>query len=280
MPTTYGQFCPIAKAMEVLDERWMMLVLRELLLGSRHFNEVRRGVPRMSPTLLSKRLQTLVRAGVVQRHCEGKQVTYHLTPAGQELMPILEAIGRWGLRWMQELYDDDLDPYYLLWDIRRNIDLEMVPDTTTVLGFHFSDVDSRVRHWWMVIRREGVDVCDFDQGHDVWAHVHTTLRTLTRLWRGDFGWSETLRSGEVVIDGQPAARRTVPRWLGRSFLADTPRPGPPAPAAGADHPADAPLATGSRLDEFPGTRRTPPGSPGSTTARRRTRDGYDDQPHP
>jgi DNA-binding HxlR family transcriptional regulator len=210
--------------MEVLDERWMMLVLRELLLGSSHFNEVRRGVPRMSPALLSKRLQTLVKAGVVERHVEGKRVTYHLTPAGRELMPVLEAIGRWGLRWMRELYDEDLDPFYLLWDIRRSIDLEEVPDTTTVLSFRFSDVDPSVRQWWMVIRREGVDICDFDQGYEVLAYIEASLRTLTRLWRGDFSWREKLRSGEVRIDGGPVARRLVPRLLGRSFLAGTPRP--------------------------------------------------------
>ena len=111
MPTSYGQFCPVAKAMEVLDERWTLLVVRELMMGSRHFNAIRRGVPRMSPALLSKRLQMLVRAGVVElaqgtsqcpseRRPDGARVTYHLTDAGRELEPIVVALGRWGVRWI------------------------------------------------------------------------------------------------------------------------------------------------------------------------------------
>ena len=99
MPGGYGQFCPVAKAMELLDERWTMLVVRELMMGSRHFNVLRRGVPRMSPTLLSKRLQTLVRAGVVERWVDGSKVSYRLSEAGRELEPIVQALGAWGVRW-------------------------------------------------------------------------------------------------------------------------------------------------------------------------------------
>ena len=108
MPSQYGQFCPVAKAMELLDERWTLLVVRELMMGSRHFNALRRGVPRMSPALLSKRLQTLARAGVVERWQEGNRVSYRLTEAGRELEPIVEAVGRWGVRWIPELGDEDL----------------------------------------------------------------------------------------------------------------------------------------------------------------------------
>ena len=108
MSSHYGQFCPVAKAMELLDERWTLLVVRELMMGSRHFNALRRGVPRMSPALLSKRLQTLVRAGVVERWEDGNRVTYQLTEAGKELEPIVEALGRWGTRWIPELGDEDL----------------------------------------------------------------------------------------------------------------------------------------------------------------------------
>jgi DNA-binding HxlR family transcriptional regulator len=169
--SAYGQFCPVAKAMELLDERWTMLVIRELLCGSRHFNELRRGVPRMSPTLLTARLRTLERAGVVDRYPDGKQVTYRLTPAGEQLRPIVEALGQWGLRWVPELGEEDLDPHLLMWDLHRNVDLTAVPPGRTVLHFCFTDVAPEERNWWLVITADGVDVCSFDPGHPLTATV-------------------------------------------------------------------------------------------------------------
>ncbi len=224
MPGSYGQFCPVSKAMELLDERWTLLVVRELMMGSRHFNSLRRGVPRMSPALLSKRLQTLIRAGVVERYRDGNRVSYHLTPAGRELEPIVEAIGRWGIRWIPELGDADLDPHLLVWDIHRNIDMEAVPDGRTTVHFSFTDVEPDAGRWWIVIGAEGVDVCDFDPGYPVCVTVETTLRALTLLWRGDVGWAEALRSGDMVLRGEAAARRALPRWLKLSSMASTPRP--------------------------------------------------------
>lgn len=224
MATSYGQFCPVAKAMELLDERWTLLVVRELMLGSRHFNALRRGLPRMSPALLSKRLHTLVRAGVVERWEDGNRVTYQLTPSGKELEPIVEALGRWGIRWIPELGDEDLDPHLLLWDIHRNIDLEAVPDGRTVLRFTFTDVPAAPRSWWIVITTDGVDLCDADPGFDERIIVETSLRTLTLVWRGDLSWTDALRSGDMALHGAPSARRALPRWLKLSSLASTPRP--------------------------------------------------------
>ncbi|TFV92081.1 transcriptional regulator [Blastococcus sp. CT_GayMR20] len=224
MPSHYGQFCPVAKAMELLDERWTLLVVRELMMGSRHFNALRRGVPKMSPALLSKRLQTLVRAGVVERWEDGNRVSYRLTESGRELEPIVEALGRWGMRWISELGDEDLDPHLLLWDMHRGIDMEAVPDGRTVIGFVFPEMPSTCRRWWIVITADGVDACDFDPGHPVRVTVETSLRTMTRIWRGDLPWSAALRSGDLVLHGEPQARRALPRWLKLSSLAPTPRP--------------------------------------------------------
>jgi DNA-binding HxlR family transcriptional regulator len=224
MGSHYGQFCPVAKAMELLDERWTLLVVRELMMGSRHFNALRRGVPRMSPALLSKRLQTLVRAGVVERWEDGNRVTYRLSPAGRELEPIVEALGRWGVRWIPELGDEDLDPHLLLWDMHRNIDAEAVPDGRTVIAFVFPDVAPPASRWWLVISDDGVDVCDEDPGHAVRVTVEAGLRTLTLIWRGDLSWAAALRSGELVLHGEPQARRALPRWFKLSTLAGTPRP--------------------------------------------------------
>jgi DNA-binding HxlR family transcriptional regulator len=132
MSASYHQFCPVSKAMELLDERWTMLVVRELVSGSEHFNELRRGLPRMSPTLLSRRLHLLVRAGVVDRQLEGNDVRYVLTQAGHELRPVVEALGAWGTRWIGELGDGDLDPKLLMWDMHRHIDKDAIPDGSPV----------------------------------------------------------------------------------------------------------------------------------------------------
>lgn len=224
MPSSYGQFCPVAKAMELLDERWTLLVIRELMMGSRHFNALRRGLPRMSPALLSKRLHMLVRAGVVERWPDGNRVSYQLSPSGKELQPIVEALGCWGIRWIPELGDEDLDPHLLLWDIHRNIDTEAVPDGRTVLKFVFTDVPRAAGDWWIVITNEGVDICDVDPGFEVRVTVETDIRTLTRVWRGDLSWTEAFRSGGLVLHGEGNARRALPRWLKLSSMAPTPRP--------------------------------------------------------
>lgn len=223
----YGQFCPVAKAMELLDERWTMLVVREMLEGSRTFNTLRRGLPRMSPALLSTRLQSLARAGVIERHEDGGRVTYTLTPAGRELRPIVEAIGTWGTRWMPNLGDEDLDPHLLMWDIHRNVDLEEVPPGRTVLRFTFRDVPSSGRNWWLVISGEGVDLCDFDPGGQAVGAIDAELRALTRVWRGDDTWSEALRSGRLRLEATGQVRRAIPRWFRLSSFASVPRPDAP-----------------------------------------------------
>jgi DNA-binding HxlR family transcriptional regulator len=223
MPSQYGQFCPVAKAMELLDERWTLLVVRELMLGSRHFNALRRGVPRMSPALLSKRLQTLIRAGVVERWEDGNRITYRLTEAGRELQPIVEALGHWGIRWIPELGDADLDPHLLLWDMHRNVDLEAVPDGRTVIAFVFPALAARQR-WWIVVDDASVDVCDVEPGFPVRVTVEADLRALTQIWRGDIDWATALRSGDLVLHGEPQACRALPRWLKVTSFARTPRP--------------------------------------------------------
>lgn len=224
MATHYGQFCPVAKAMELLDERWTLLVVRELMLGSRHFNALRRGLPRMSPALLSKRLQTLVRAGVVERRTEGNRVSYQLSESGRELEPIVEALGRWGIRWMPELGDEDLDPHLLMWDVHRNVDTEAVPDGRTVIAFTFPEAPPPARYWWLVITAEGVDVCHVDPGFPVRVTVTVDLRTMIRIWRGERAWTAALRSGQLALHGEPQACRALPRWLKLSTPAATPRP--------------------------------------------------------
>lgn len=223
MGTTYRQFCPVAKAMELLDERWTMLLVRELVLGSERFNDLRRGLPRMSPSLLSKRLNQLARAGLVEKVVDGHDVRYLLTPAGEELRPVVEAVGAWGARWIGVLGDQDLDPKLLLWDMRRSVDHAAAPATRTVLHFRFPELHGTPGRWWMVITADDVDLCDQDPGHDVDVVVTSSLRDLTDVWRGATTWNHVLRAGRVTFDGPEALRRAVPRWFPASGFALVPR---------------------------------------------------------
>jgi DNA-binding HxlR family transcriptional regulator len=218
--TGYGQFCPVAKAMELLDERWTMLVLRELMTGSTRYNEIRRGVPKMSPALLSKRLRSLERAGLLIHEGEGREGRYLLTESGAELFPVVQAIGLWGLRWVPELGEADLDPHLLMWDMSRTVPVERWPSGRTVVEFHFDDIDPTMRSWWFVVADGGVDVCDADPGHEISATVSTQLRTLVRIWRGDMSWTDALRGEAVSVTAPPRVVRAVPSWFGRATLAD------------------------------------------------------------
>ena len=219
----YGQFCPVAKAMEVLDERWTLLVVRELLAGSTRFNELRRGNPRMSPALLSKRLRTLERAGLVRREMVGAHAAYTLTESGRDLTDVVMALGVWGTKWIGELGDQDLDPHLLMWDMKRTVPVDEWPRARTVVGIRFADVPARAAAWWMVTSNGQVDVCDFDPGFEKTASVETTLRVLTQVWRGDRSWADALSDGSLVIDGPADVRRALPRWVGQGNFSTVPR---------------------------------------------------------
>lgn len=223
MGSSYHQFCPVAKAMELLDERWTMLVIRELLLGSRHFNDIRRGVPKMSPSLLSKRLRDLTRAGIVERRGEGREVVYGLTAAGLELAPVVDKLGAWGMRWIGKVGEEDLDPKLLMWDLHRHVDPALVPPGRTVVSFRFNDVPAKIRDWWLVMTAEEVDVCDFDPGYDVAVSVTGSLRRMVEIWRGDLGWPAAIRSGIIQLDGPERFRRAVPKWFPASQFAQVRR---------------------------------------------------------
>jgi DNA-binding HxlR family transcriptional regulator len=210
--------------MELLDERWTMLVVRELLLGSMHFNELRRGVPKMSPALLSKRLKSLTRAGVVERVDVDGRSSYTLTQSGQELGQVVDALGRWGVRWIGELGEQDLDPHLLMWDMRRTISTAAWPRTRTTVAFHLDGVSPKAARWWLVVADGDADVCDFDPGYDVDGTVASSLLTLTKIWRGDVDWSHALQQGSVAVSGPSDVRRAIPGWIGQGNSAAIPRP--------------------------------------------------------
>jgi DNA-binding HxlR family transcriptional regulator len=217
----YGQFCPIAKASEVLGERWTHLVIRELICGSSSFNDLRRGVPLMSPSLLSARLKSLHSAGVVDRIEDENGVNYVLTEAGLELKPIIMQLGVWGHRWVRsKLTREDLDPSLLIWDIQRNIDTDAFPRERTILHVEFTDYDKKYRNFWLVIMDGDVDVCMKDPGHDVALKIMSDAKTLTGVWMGDLGLRQALRTGLIRLDGAARLKKTLSSWLGRSYYAE------------------------------------------------------------
>ena len=217
----YGQFCPLAKASEVLGERWTLLIIRELAVGSDSFNDLRKGVPLMSPSLLSNRLKSLEDAGIIQRKTQNGSVRYRLTQAGEELSPILIQLGIWGHRWVRsDLSPNDLDPSLLIWDMHRNMNTEYFTADRTVLKVEFTDIMSSKRFWWLVIRDGDVDVCLKDPGYEVDLRIASDVQTLTAVWMGDSTIMKALRENRINVDGAPHLRKNIAVWLGASKFAD------------------------------------------------------------
>ena len=220
----YGQFCPVAKAAEILDQRWTLLVLRELVAGSNRFNDLHRGLPRMSRTLLSRRLAQLERKGIVVRRETDDGPLYELTGAGHDLLPVIVALGEWGVRWMSQVDTDDLDPAFLLWDMHRRVNHDALPDGQTVVAFYFRDADAALRQWWLLLTPDDVDICDEDPGLAPDASINSTLATFVQVWRGDLPWDKALASDGLRIEAPAPVRRQLPRWFRLSYFADVERP--------------------------------------------------------
>ena len=217
----YGQFCPVAMAAEILCRRWTVLVLRELCAGSTRFNELRRGVPLMSPTLLSQRLRELEEAGVIARVSASDRggSAYRLTGAGKELESIVMAMGIWGQRWVEAQASlKNLDPALLMWDMRRNLDPTPLPAGRKVIQFLYPELRSK-RDWWLVIDSAGVDLCAVDPGFEVDLYVVTDLRTMTAIWMGLTTVQDEVRAGRLELTGDAGLGRSMQRWLGLSPFA-------------------------------------------------------------
>jgi DNA-binding HxlR family transcriptional regulator len=214
---TYGQFCPVSKAADVLCQRWAMLVVREMLLGSVRFRELQRGLPGGPPATLSKRIKELTTAGVVRRQATEDGIAYELTEAGWELYPIVEAMGRWGQRWVRSTYDDgELDAEMLLWDVRRFLDPAGLGVDSAVIELALRvDAPARHRRFWVTVDPGEVDVCMVDPERPVDVVLDAHLRTLTEIWMGDRDFPAAVASGEVVLRGPAGLTRRIPAWLGQ-----------------------------------------------------------------
>ncbi|MHA6343875.1 winged helix-turn-helix transcriptional regulator [Roseivivax sp. CAU 1761] len=221
----YNQFCPVSMASEVLCTRWTPLVLRELLCGSTRFNDIRRGVPRMSPSLLSKRLRELQGAGVITAEpAAGGGSEYRLTQAGEELRPLVMGLGTWGQRWVESsLSLRNLDPSLLMWDIRRNFVPDPPPSARCTIQFLYPELAEQLRDWWLVVDPHGTDLCKFDPGYDVDILVTADLRAMTAVWMGLSKLSDEIASGAVQIDSTPRLTRQLADWLKLSVFAPVPR---------------------------------------------------------
>lgn len=217
----YGQFCPVAMASEILCSRWTVLLVRELLCGSTRFNDLRRGVPRMSPALLSKRLKELERAGVIVAAPGGRGVVeYTLSPAGEELRPIVLGMGNWGQRWVEtRLSLKNLDPSLLMWDMRRHLDPRAVPGSRRTIQFRYPELPEGRRDWWLVVDGATVDLCSFDPGFEVDLVVMGPLRSMTAIWMGISTLRQEVEAGRLELLGDAALVRSMPRWLGLSPFA-------------------------------------------------------------
>ena len=210
----YNQYRPVSRATEIIGDRWTLLIIREMILGSHRFNEIERGLPGISRSLLASRLRNLVDAGIVERlpAARSKLVEYHLSEAGRDLKVVIEALGAWGVRCaFGEPRPEELDPALLVWKIHQRINRDLLPERRTVVEFDFTGPCPH--RAWLVMQRSEVSVCVTPPGFDSDLVVRADLALFYRLWLGYVEYDVALRSGGVVVDGVPALAREFPRWL-------------------------------------------------------------------
>jgi DNA-binding HxlR family transcriptional regulator len=226
----YGQFCPVAVACEVFAERWTPLILREMFCGSRRFNDLRRGMPLISRTLLAQRLQTLEEAGVIESVPlpSGRGREYRLTQAGEEFRAVIDRLGEWGQRWIHgRVSPENLDAGLLMWDIQRRIAVERLPSERVVARFDFRGFPAGYRGYrtlWLVLERPEVDLCLKDPGFEADLVVVADLKTMAQVWLGDMSFSAALRARSVIVQGPRKWAQALPGWLLLSGFAGVERP--------------------------------------------------------
>ncbi|HZM91965.1 MAG TPA: helix-turn-helix domain-containing protein [Vicinamibacterales bacterium] len=210
----YHQYCPVARASEILADRWTPLIVRELLAGCHHFNEIERGLPGISRSLLVSRLRQLEDTGVVERRVSDrpKMTLYELTPAGRDLQRVLDRLGAWAIRWVfRDPRPDEEDPVLMAWMIRRRIRKELLPPQRTVVELDFTGRGAQ--RLWLVLEPHETSVCLKPPGFDPHLIVKSDLAYFQRVWAGQIDYDAAVRSGHLVIEGAPALVRAFPRWL-------------------------------------------------------------------
>lgn len=219
---SYGQFCPVAKAAELFCERWTPLIIRDLAAGATRFSELQRGVPLMSPSLLSKRLRELEAEGVVEsrRLAKGRGRSYHLTKAGQEFVPLVVGLGTWGQRWSRrQLGEGETDLGLLIWALERSVKPTAFAKAQSVVRLELTDQAAAARLWWFVNRNGHCELCLKDPGFEVDLYLAATLADMIYIVRGDLSLSRALDSGRLEAIGSARARKALRPWLNLSPLA-------------------------------------------------------------
>jgi DNA-binding HxlR family transcriptional regulator len=220
----YGQFCPIAKATEILGEKWTILIVRELIMGGRRFNELQRGLSLISPTLLSKRLDSLAQHGLVlKKKIPGqKGYEYFPTESCQELLPIIRSLGEWGMRWARSnLSEADYDVELLMLYLKRSIVPQKLIGNETVIRFKFTDIDE-FPDWWLVVKDNELDLCVKDPGREVDVYFTSSVRTLADIWMGQNTYRKAIGEGALTVVGNKALTRNISSWMANSIFADLP----------------------------------------------------------
>lgn len=217
----YGQYCPVAKAIEVLGDRWTLLIVRDLLTGTEHFNDLERGLPGISRAILADRLRLLQRMGIVekQERTNGRRRTaYRLTPAGLELQDLMQSLLVWGAQWaFEEPAPDDLDPLLLMWWMRNSVCAEQLPPQRTVVQFDFKG--ALVETYWLVLTREDTSLCLSHPGFEIDVLVTADLSTFFQIWLGRVDLCDAVHDGRVVVDGIPSLVNAFPGWFTYSLAA-------------------------------------------------------------
>ena len=218
--TVYGQFCPVAMGAEIFAERWTPLILRELLPGELGFNDIHRGVPRISKNLLAQRLESLRGSGIVERFRRDgeRRHAYRLTAAGRALGPVVEALGAWGYDWAsKDLEDDHLDPDFLMWTLRKLIRVGNLPGERIVILFRFRQYEDR--SYWLVLTRPDVDLCMEDPGYEVQLEIEGMVAALARVCLGRVDLPQAVKCGDVGVFGAPRYKTALSSWLGVTHFA-------------------------------------------------------------
>ena len=223
----YGQYCPVARAAEILADRWTVLIIRELLADIIHFNDLERGFPGVSRSLLAERLRRLVQAGVLERRAtsRGMSVEYRLTAGGRELQQLIDILGSWGARWaFGDPRSGELDPIVLLWWMQRRVNMDRISRPRIVIEFEFEcPGDPSRRNYWFVIEPTGASVCLQDPGFNVDVIVTADIAAFYRVWLGRLAFADAVRRGDVRLEGMPADIRSFQHWFAWSPMADTVR---------------------------------------------------------
>jgi len=219
---SYGQFCPVAKAAELFCERWTPLILRDLAGGATRFSQLQRGVPLVSPSLLSRRLKQLEAEGIVERRHSptGRSWTYHLTEAGLEFAPIIEALGVWGQRWTRrELAEHEMDLTVLLWAMEGSVHPDAFGERRAVVEVVFVDQPAHKCRWWFMNEGGRCQLCLEEPDFGVDVYLRISLADMIYIWRGDLTLARALDTERLAMHGTAAFRGAVTHWLGVSSLA-------------------------------------------------------------